>query len=128
MNDWKNRGACRNEDPDLFYPPSANNAKQIKAAKAICRRCPVKDACEADALTRDEQYGIWGGTTHADRNALLMKEKKACTGCGVVKVLAEFYSRPGRGRGHKSRCKACENEYVAALRARRREATEAVSA
>ena len=39
--------------------------KQREAeAKAICARCPARDACLAYALDAGEAYGVWGG---ADR-------------------------------------------------------------
>lgn len=77
----KKLGACRNADLKLFFPdydsPSAN-----AAAKRICDRCGVKDACLEWALEHDE-VGVWGGTGEADRRALLRKRHRVtCVGCG----------------------------------------------
>jgi hypothetical protein len=51
-------GACRDEDPDLFFPePGEDDTK----AKAICEWCPIRAQCLALAIANREEYGIWGG-------------------------------------------------------------------
>jgi WhiB family transcriptional regulator, redox-sensing transcriptional regulator len=66
--DWMSQGACRAEDPELFFPIAATGpaSRQIRAAKAVCGRCAVRAPCLAYALeTRPD--GIWGGTTTEER-------------------------------------------------------------
>jgi WhiB family redox-sensing transcriptional regulator len=67
--DWHVEAACRDVDPDLFFPVSASGASvpQIEEAKQVCRRCPVCAACLRWALDRGENAGIWGGTTEDER-------------------------------------------------------------
>jgi hypothetical protein len=51
---WRQRAACRNEDPDLFFPVTDDGPgyeRQVAAAKAVCRGCPVRDRCLDEALT-----------------------------------------------------------------------------
>ncbi|WP_046470332.1 WhiB family transcriptional regulator [Allosalinactinospora lopnorensis] len=48
---------CRWE-PDLFF---AEAPADVEAAKAVCRQCPVREQCLADALERREPWGVWGG-------------------------------------------------------------------
>ena len=45
--DWRHRAACRDEDPELFFPIGNTGPAllQIEEAKAVCRRCAVMDAC-----------------------------------------------------------------------------------
>lgn len=64
---WRRRAACRDEDPELWFPVGTGPLaqRQIAQAKALCRRCPVRDECRADAAP----YGIWGGTTEDERDA-----------------------------------------------------------
>ena len=45
-------------NPDLFF---AESPADVTRAKALCRDCPVRAACLADALDRGEPWGVWGG-------------------------------------------------------------------
>jgi RNA polymerase sigma-B factor len=66
---WMSRGACRGEDPELFFPIAAAGAAltQVRSAKAICARCPVQPNCLSYALATGQGDGIWGGTTREER-------------------------------------------------------------
>jgi WhiB family redox-sensing transcriptional regulator len=76
--DWMSRGACRSEDPELFFPVTTHGAalRQVNAAKAVCRACAVRSACLSFGL-QTGQDGIWGGTTPEERRAL--RHHKALT-------------------------------------------------
>ena len=45
--DWRAKAACRDKDPELFFPVGNTGAayQQIEEAKAVCRTCKVIDAC-----------------------------------------------------------------------------------
>jgi WhiB family transcriptional regulator, redox-sensing transcriptional regulator len=45
--DWHDRAACRDVDPDLFFPIGTSGASllQTEEAKQICRTCPVCGPC-----------------------------------------------------------------------------------
>jgi WhiB family redox-sensing transcriptional regulator len=68
---WMSRGACQDQDPELFFPVADTGPalQQISAAKAVCGRCGVRAMCLSYAL-RSAQYGIWGGTTPEERRAM----------------------------------------------------------
>jgi hypothetical protein len=57
------RGACRDEDPEIFFPIAEQGPAlaQVSAAKAVCLRCAVSTACLSFGL-QTSQEGIWGGT------------------------------------------------------------------
>jgi WhiB family redox-sensing transcriptional regulator len=67
---WMAQGACQHADPDLFFPIATGRAArpQIRAAKAICQGCAVRDPCLSYGLAT-RQDGIWGGTTPEERIA-----------------------------------------------------------
>jgi len=66
---WVLQGLCRDGDPDrLFVKGAAQNA-----AKIICRSCPVRTECLADALDNRVEFGVWGGMTERERRALLKR-------------------------------------------------------
>lgn len=69
---WHDRAACRDEDPERFFPVGTTGpaAADIRVAKFVCGQCPVKDACLQWAFGNGERYGIWGGLTEAERGAL----------------------------------------------------------
>jgi hypothetical protein len=57
--------------PHLFYPEDFPDPEQRilagKAAKALCHSCPIIEQCFEYALSTRQAYGIWGGTTPAER-------------------------------------------------------------
>jgi len=69
--DWRHRAACRNLDPEIFFPVGTSGPAllQIAEAKTVCRRCPVVSECLAWALAH-EDAGVWGGTTEDERRDL----------------------------------------------------------
>lgn len=65
---WSKHAACLDADPELFFPISeSNNNPQVQQAKAVCRACPVRDACLDWALRAGEPAGVWGGLTSEER-------------------------------------------------------------
>jgi WhiB family transcriptional regulator, redox-sensing transcriptional regulator len=59
------RAACRDVDPELFFPPSGDDGR---LAKAVCHRCPLRASCASWALEQDTTLaGVWGGLSTRDR-------------------------------------------------------------
>lgn len=77
--DWRRHAACAGEAPELFFPVSESGPalKQISAAKAVCARCPVRDACLRYALATGQGPGIWGGLTEGERRDLRYRARLA---------------------------------------------------
>ncbi|MFF9625237.1 WhiB family transcriptional regulator [Streptomyces griseosporeus] len=72
MDNWRDRAECRTEDPDLFFPigTSGPSLMQTEQAKAVCRRCPVREPCLQFALDTGQTLGVWGGTGENERRAI----------------------------------------------------------
>jgi WhiB family redox-sensing transcriptional regulator len=70
--DWRHRAACRDEDPELFFPIGTTGPAllQVEEARAVCRGCGVVDDCLAWALESGQDSGVWGGTTEDERREL----------------------------------------------------------
>ena len=69
---WRDRAACRHTDANLFFPAGSTGSAdgQIQAAKAVCRSCPVRDACLRFALETNQDAGVWGGKDEDERRRL----------------------------------------------------------
>jgi WhiB family redox-sensing transcriptional regulator len=81
-------GACRTEDPTLFFPPYDSPSANAPA-KAVCERCPIKPECLEWALDHEDE-GVWGGTGPADRRALLRKRDRVhCVMCGGDSIIED---------------------------------------
>jgi WhiB family transcriptional regulator, redox-sensing transcriptional regulator len=76
---WLNRAECGDEDPELFFPIGTTGPAQlqIEDAKAVCRRCGVRDKCLQWALDKGEDSGVWGGLSEDERRALKGKRARA---------------------------------------------------
>jgi WhiB family transcriptional regulator, redox-sensing transcriptional regulator len=70
---WLDRAACRDLDPERFFPESGEQVKAAEA-KAICQGCQVRDHCLELAVKAaggiDGDHGIFGGTLPAERSPL----------------------------------------------------------
>lgn len=69
---WQSKGACRGEDPELFFPIGNTGPAmlQTEEAKQVCRRCDVREKCLDWALEHGQDYGVWGGLSEDERRAL----------------------------------------------------------
>jgi WhiB family transcriptional regulator, redox-sensing transcriptional regulator len=67
--DWWRSAACRDADPELFFPvaPRGPGADEIARAKAVCAGCRVRRECLQYALATRQLHGVWGGTTEDER-------------------------------------------------------------
>jgi WhiB family transcriptional regulator, redox-sensing transcriptional regulator len=77
--DWRHRAECLDEDPELFFPIGNTGPAllQIEEAKAVCRRCEVREQCLAWALEAGQDHGVWGGLSEDERRALKRRNARA---------------------------------------------------
>lgn len=89
--DWIESAACRQHDPEAWFPMStpgrsnvqraAELARKTDEAVAICLRCPVRRKCLTTALEHERTHGtesihgIYGGLGPDQRAALIRKER-----------------------------------------------------
>ena len=85
--DWRDDAACRDADPDLFFPIGTTGPalRQVREAIRICQTCPIQVPCLAWALEQGVADGVWGGTTAEQRRA--------------IRRLADIQQDAGRPRG-----------------------------
>lgn len=102
---WQSRAACANTDPAVFFPSPGANAD---LAKAICRRCPVRQECGDGAIARGEQFGVWGGKSigelkAARRDPVTGQLRRQCAACDDFAI------------GLSPHCDACRRRRRAAI-------------
>ncbi len=75
-DEWWGAAACRNAEPDLFFPISATAASRttVQRAKQVCASCPVSTQCLSYALRHRQEQGIWGGLTDDERRLLSRRQ------------------------------------------------------
>jgi WhiB family redox-sensing transcriptional regulator len=76
--DWRDRSACLDEDPELFFPIGNTGPAilQIEEAKQVCRRCEVREQCLQWALEAGQDHGVWGGLSEDERRALKRRSSR----------------------------------------------------
>ncbi|TDO51747.1 WhiB family redox-sensing transcriptional regulator [Kribbella sp. VKM Ac-2527] len=78
MSDWRMRGACVGEDPELFFTigHAEPARRQIEEAKQVCRRCEVIEACLGWALDTRQDAGVWGGLSDDERLSMIRRASR----------------------------------------------------
>ena len=72
---------CDNVLPDVMFPDERLNNRHpdVLAAKDVCLlQCPrvVREECLTGALKRREEFGVWGGLSTKERNALIRRSNR----------------------------------------------------
>jgi WhiB family redox-sensing transcriptional regulator len=70
---WRDRGACRGLDPEIFYPLTDEEAVE---AKIVCGGCGVRQTCLEYALASREKEGVWGGATEKERRRIIRQRRR----------------------------------------------------
>lgn len=65
---WAQLASCKDMDIGIFY---VEQGAAVTEAKAVCANCPVSEACLEYALSRNDNDGVWGGTTRSQRREIL---------------------------------------------------------
>ncbi|MFE3105968.1 WhiB family transcriptional regulator [Nocardia tengchongensis] len=70
---WRDRAACIGLPIEEFFPlggPEVPERKAaVRAAKRVCKACPVRRACLDEAVKNGDHYGIFGGVDLGDSEA-----------------------------------------------------------
>jgi WhiB family redox-sensing transcriptional regulator len=105
-HDWWRWAACREADPELFFPVAANGpgAREIARAKAVCAACRVRRPCLQYALATHQLHGVWGGTSEDERQLQSRREREQRDRRGPRRpARAEPGGNGARGRGSRIR-------------------------
>ena len=132
--DWRHEAACREVDPELFFPIGNTGPAllQIEEAKQVCRRCSVMDECLRWAIDSGQDAGVWGGMSEDERRAfkrrtirlrarahVLSARVTALYYCFGITALAghpRYATRIRRGDRRPPRCRRLAGARSAAVR------------
>lgn len=81
------------QDKDFFFPDNRKiEAERLPQLKAICSSCIHSKECLEYALEKQIPYGIWGGSTPADRDAVVVKDKSV-TFKGMALTIIQLHKK-----------------------------------
>lgn len=69
QEDWHQFANCATADPDVMFPEKGDG-RGSRMAKKVCEGCIVVDECLTEAIEHPELYGIRGGKTPHEIQAL----------------------------------------------------------
>jgi WhiB family transcriptional regulator, redox-sensing transcriptional regulator len=67
--EWSD-AACRDAEPDVFFPLTAHDVASRREALSWCGICAIAPQCREIALRDPSIVGIWGGTDEVERARL----------------------------------------------------------
>jgi WhiB family redox-sensing transcriptional regulator len=71
---WRELARCRDLDGSLFFSPEGERGRarrdRERVAKTLCAACVVRQACAGYAIANREPFGIWGGLSESEREAI----------------------------------------------------------
>ena len=73
---WREMGACKGLEPEVFYP-DPDNESEAEIAKEVCESCAVRVACLEFALANREKEGVWGGCTERERRRIIRQRRRS---------------------------------------------------
>lgn len=84
--DWRHHAACRDEDPELFFPvgDSGPALAQVDEAKRVCLCCPVSGECLVWTLGTGQDHGVWGGMSESERRALKRRDAEVSSAAAAI--------------------------------------------
>ena len=82
------------EDKDLFFPDNRKTeAERLPQLKAICASCIHEKECLEYALEKQIPYGIWGGSTPADRDTVAIAKGKSYAFKGIALTITKLHKK-----------------------------------
>jgi len=119
--DWMVHANCRGIDTDFFHPRRGQATDHIKA---VCKDCPVLDACRKMALEDHTLRGVWGGLSEAQRRDYRQgRTRRAVTLKPPTPLKAINHGTHAGYQQHRRQgtmcdeCRQARNEHRAAIRA-----------
>jgi WhiB family transcriptional regulator, redox-sensing transcriptional regulator len=75
QDDWRNDAACVEHAATVDFFPE--RGASVRAAKAVCAECPVRQPCLEYALKWNHLSGVWGGLSERERRLVRRRRRGA---------------------------------------------------
>lgn len=102
---WRDQALCAQVDPELFFPEKGGSSK---AAKTICKLCPVRLECLQDALDHGDRFGVRGGLSERERRSL-ERPKRVDPPSRLPIDIGSISHGTHAGYNAGCKCRACAN-------------------
>lgn len=100
---WQIKGRCL-QHLHLDWDPTTTRG--VRACKAVCELCTVKDECFDAGMQNQEPWGIWGGLTTAERRDLARERSLPPPALKAPHGTNARYAR------HGCRCNGCRHAHA----------------
>ena len=87
--EWQKGANCKGSNSDLFF---LDRGASSQPAKAICRGCPVREACLDFALRTNQLFGIWGGLSERERRRVRRERQIPVVRAPYTSVMTDHQS------------------------------------
>lgn len=92
LDNWADFALCRTL-PELDW--FAQGRDMQRACQQVCRECPVRIECLAEALERREVHGVWGGLTDLELRERAGRSRRVqCAECGTRFLVSKSRRNP----------------------------------
>ncbi|RDI13486.1 transcription factor WhiB [Rhodococcus sp. AG1013] len=105
MTAWRDRAACLDHDPELWFADSRRPLDRERA-KQICLSCPVIAQCGQWATESGQQHGIWAAT---DRTPPASPDTHCKNGHEWTEATTYWNRQPGNRKPTRT-CRMCRLE------------------
>ena len=95
---WQSRAACRDHDPEWWFPTDDTTRRE---AIAICATCPVRIECATHATRLNIVHGVWGGVDRDPTRQVGRPQSPCGTNAAYYRHL----------RNRESPCDACRTAH-----------------
>ena len=92
LDGWHERATCRGKPSEWWYSEQTRHGDvppNMRKALALCYTCPVRVSCAEHAMFYPERYGVWGGTTQAQRRRVTKMDLRPIDALRVVLDVAD---------------------------------------
>jgi Transcription factor WhiB len=91
---------CAQIDPDAWFPDKGGIDPEVKRT---CLRCPIRFVCLLEAVENGERYGVWGGLSKSQYQALRRQPIQGCEPSPVADLLPPVVVRQRAAIHHAAR-------------------------